>query len=145
MWRLNYLIQEAKWDEQLSETRSSTYTSCLTFPWARIADIAIGSEILRCLGSLRLNLWGALYVARGRRYRGRLSYLASSKNKIEMPLLQDPVRSDWKVIEDDIVLLWASQTSHGAEGPSTLDTTTGRTGRGSMRLPNAPPGSIQCD
>ena len=127
------------------QTRSSSYTSFLNLTWAMIADIDIDSEILRCLGSLRLNLWGALYVARGRRYRGRLSYLASSKNKIEMPLLQDPVRSDWKVIEDDIVLLWASQTSHGAEGPSTLDTTTGRTGRGSMRLPNAPPGSIQCD
>jgi sphingosine kinase len=95
-----------------------------------IADIDIDSEILRCLGSLRLDLWGALCVARGRRYRGRLSYLAPSKNKkkkkkIKMPLLKDPVPSDWKVIEDDIVLLWASQTSHASEGtysspPSTI-------------------------
>jgi sphingosine kinase len=108
------------------ETRQATYTSFLTFTWAMIADLDIESEAIRFLGSLRLDIWGAICVARGRKYRGRLSYLPppalwkNGDNKkttvIDMPSLTDPVPSTWTVMEDAIHLLWASQVSHASEG-----------------------------
>ena len=106
-------------------SKATAYTGFLTFTWAMIADLDIDSEVIRCLGNMRLDVWAVLCVARGRSYRGRLSYLppqsAQTQNvqedgKIRMPPLSEPVPSTWKVIEDDIYLLWASQVSHAAEG-----------------------------
>jgi sphingosine kinase len=106
------------------ETTTNTYTSFLTFTWAMIADLDIESEVVRFLGSFRLDLWGAICVARNRKYRGRLSYLPPSTkeeeedatHKLTMPALTDPVPSNWTVLEDDIILLWASQVTHASEG-----------------------------
>ena len=118
------------------ETRQATYTSFLTFTWAMIADLDIDSEVIRCLGDIRLDIWAVICVARGRTYRGRLSYLPppalgkksgninnnnnnSKQPSTEidmMPSLTDPVPSTWTAVEDDIYLLWASQVSHASEG-----------------------------
>jgi sphingosine kinase len=107
------------------ETNQSTYTSFLTFTWAMIADLDIDSEVIRCLGDIRLDIWAVMCVARGRTYRGRLSYLPpptalkngdSRPTAIDMPRLTEPVPTSWTVFEDDIYLLWASQVSHAAEG-----------------------------
>ena len=93
------------------ETNQATYTSFLTFTWAMIADLDIDSEVIRCLGDIRLDIWAVICVARGRKYRGRLSYLpppALWKNgdkhhtAIDMPSLTDPIPSTWMAIEDDI-------------------------------------------
>lgn len=106
------------------ETTTNTYTSFLTFTWAMIADLDIESEVVRFLGSFRLDLWAAVCVVRNRRYRGRLSYLPPSTDETQtqtltMPALTDPVPSNWTVLEDDIILLWASQVTHASEGNYT--------------------------
>jgi sphingosine kinase len=89
-----------------------------------IADIDIDSECIRFMGSLRMDIWGARCVVGMRKYKGRLSYLpppserkdaSSSIIATSMPLLSEPIPSDWKVIEDDILLLWASQVPYAAQ------------------------------
>ena len=77
-----------------------------------IADLDIlDSKVIRCLGDIRLHIWAVICVARGHKYRGRLSYLpppALWKNgdkhhtAIDMPSLTDPIPSTWMAIEDDI-------------------------------------------
>eukprot|EP00980_Cylindrotheca_fusiformis_P010706 scaffold2400_cov187-Cylindrotheca_fusiformis.AAC.11 len=103
------------------ETTSATYLSFLTFTWSMIADIDIGSEVIRFIGSLRFDLWGALCVVTLKKYRARFSYLPPSANRTnssKCPPLSDPIPSDggWVTCEDDFVLFWASQVSHAAEG-----------------------------
>jgi sphingosine kinase len=112
------------------QTTDKSYTSFLTFTWGMIADLDIESEVVRFLGSLRIDLWAVLCVIRGRRYRGRLSYLPatstssnsqhsqdspSNTRNVLHPTLSDPVTSDWIVIEDEFILLWTSQVTHAAE------------------------------
>lgn len=98
------------------KTKDNAYISFLTFSYAMIADIDVDSEILRCLGTLRFDLWGAYLALRLRSYSVRLSYLPLSKNSdtVEVPALEDAVPSSWTAIEDDIVLLWVSQVSHAS-------------------------------
>jgi sphingosine kinase len=99
-------------------TKEKTYTSFLTYSYGMIADIDIDSEFLRCLGTFRLDLWGAYLGIKLHSYPVRLSYLSPLSNarrgNVEMPALSDPVPSNWTTIEDDIVLLWASQVSHAS-------------------------------
>ena len=109
------------------KTKDNSYTSFLTFSYAMIADIDVDSEVLRCLGTLRLDLWGAYLGLRLRSYAARVSYLPLSQenSSVEMPDLNDPVPSNWTTFEDDIVLLWVSQVSHASSHlmsspPSTL-------------------------
>lgn len=97
------------------EVSDKVYYSFLTFSWAMIADIDIDSEVLRCLGSARIDIWAALCGLRMRRYKGRLSYLPLDGTNSPMPSLDDPVPSNWKVIEDDIIMLWASHVTHAGE------------------------------
>jgi hypothetical protein len=100
------------------KTRDNSYISFLTFSYAMIADIDIDSEVLRCLGALRFDLWGAYLGIRLYSYAVRLSYLPVSKERnadvVELPALENPVPSTWTTIEDDIVLLWVSQVSHAS-------------------------------
>lgn len=81
-----------------------------------IADIDIDSEFLRCLGTLRLDLWGAYLGIKLQSYPVRLAYVppSNASGNVEMPALGDPVPSNWTTIEDNIVLLWASQVSHAS-------------------------------
>lgn len=109
----------------------NTYTSFLTFTWAMIADIDINSEIARCLGHIRIDMWGVFCVASLTRYKGRLSYLPPRSDSKQVPTTLPPLDEplpgdDWKVIEDDFLLLWASHVSH-ASGPTH----------------NSPPSSLQ--
>jgi len=110
------------------KTKDNSYISFLTFSYAMIADIDMDSEVLRCLGTLRFDLWGAYLGLRLRSYSVRLSYLPLSKNgdNVEMPALEDQVPSTWTTIEDNIVLLWVSQVSHA-----------------SSHLMSSPPSSLQ--
>jgi sphingosine kinase len=102
------------------------YTSFLTFSWASIADIDIESECIHWLGAARFDVWAVLRVLLLRKYRAKFSYLPATSgvgvvataaapdkdNSSNMPALNEPVPNDWKVIEDDIVLLWASHVTH---------------------------------
>ena len=63
------------------KTRDNSYISFLTFSYAMIADIDIDSEVLRCLGTLRFDLWGAYLGIRLPSYAVRLSYLPVSKER----------------------------------------------------------------
>lgn len=61
-----------------------------------------------------MDVWAVIRVLFLRKYRGRLSYLPAGKTVSALPSLEDPVPSDWTVVEDDFVLFWASQVSHAA-------------------------------
>ena len=105
------------------ETQSESYISFLTHSWGIIADIDIESEALRFLGSTRFDLWGALRVLSLRRYRAKFSYLpVESSGRIvhvdKLPPLTNPLPSEWKTIEDDFILFWASHVTHA--GQNTL-------------------------
>jgi sphingosine kinase len=109
--------QTTQMDLSLYETTNQSYWSFLTFTFAMIADLDFESEVLRWLGSIRLEIWAVFCVARMRSYPARLSYLPKSQENAEfnMPSLSDPVPADWKVVEDDILLLWSSQVTHASE------------------------------
>ena len=99
------------------ETKSSSYTSFLTFSWAMIADIDIESECIRWAGFLRMDLWGILRVLFLRKYRAKFSYLPPTEDRkmVSMPPLSEPLTEGWITSEDDFILFWASQVSHAAE------------------------------
>jgi sphingosine kinase len=102
------------------------YTSFLNFSWAIFAEIDIESERIHWLGAAWFDVWAALCVLLLCKYGAKLSYLpatsgvgvvataaASDKdNSSNMPALDEPVSNDWKVIEDDIVLLWVLHVTH---------------------------------
>lgn len=120
-----------KMDLSEYQTKSASYLSFLSFSWSMIADIDIESEMIRFVGFLRMDLWGAWCVLKLRKYRARFSYLppsADGASSARCPPLSDPIPSDgtWVTSEDDFVLFWASQVSHCAEKTfnspgSTLD------------------------
>lgn len=99
-------------------TKNKNYISFLTYSYGMIADIDIDSEVLRCLGTFRLDLWGAYLGIKLRSYPVKLSYLPPPSDKTHgmgnLPALDEPIPKDWVTIEDDIVLIWASQVSHAA-------------------------------
>ena len=104
---------------QTSSNGSSTLIGFLSYSYALIADLDIESEILRCLGPLRMDLWAAWRILALRTYNVRLSYLSpptKGREDIEKAsstlLLSDPIPSDWQVIEDEVINIWACQTSH---------------------------------
>ncbi len=102
------------------ETRSRSYTSFLTFSWAYIADVDIESEVIRFMGFLRMDIWGALRVLTLRKYRAKFSYLPPTENRengVTLPPLNEPLPNDefWVHCEDDFVLFWASQVTHAGE------------------------------
>jgi sphingosine kinase len=106
-------------DLSLYETRSTSYTSFLTFSWGMIADIDIESECIRWAGFLRMDIWGVVRVLFLRKYRAKFSYLPpiGGKKIISMPPLSEPIPDSkgWVTCEDDFILFWASQVSHAGE------------------------------
>lgn len=100
------------------ETKSTSYTSFLTFSWAMIADIDIESECIRWAGFLRMDIWGVVRVLFLRKYRAKFSYLPPDKEHVkDLPLLSEPISDlkDWVTCEDDFILFWASQVTHAGE------------------------------
>lgn len=53
----------------------SVLPSFLSFEWAMLADIDLGSEPLRCLGSARFHFAAVHRICCLRKYRGRIAYL----------------------------------------------------------------------
>jgi diacylglycerol kinase family enzyme len=96
----------------------------LSYSYAFIADVDIESEILRFLGYLRIIIWTVWRLLALRTYKVRLSYLPPPVPKTSttsstivanlppLPKITDPTPSEWKVIEDDIILIWVCQTTH---------------------------------
>jgi len=101
------------------ESRSTSYTSFLTFSWAMIADIDIESECIRWTGFLRMDIWGAVRVLFLRKYRAKFSYFPPTEEKkiISMPPLSEPIADSkgWVTCEDNFILFWASQMTHAGE------------------------------
>jgi sphingosine kinase len=96
------------------QTLNHSYTSFLTFSWAFVADVDIESEKIHFLGEARFDVWAVLRILFLRTYRARFSYLPASCSPGTMPPLSDPVPSDWVSMEENFVLFWASQVSHGS-------------------------------
>lgn len=108
------------------QTRNHSYTSFLTFTWAMVADIDIESEQIHWMGETRFDVWAVLRILFLRTYKAKLSYLppnaSSSKNdnsiqspkNLTLPALSDPVPENWITMEDDFILLWASQVTHAS-------------------------------
>jgi hypothetical protein len=112
------------------QTTSKSYTSFLTFSWSIIAEIDIESEIIRFMGFIRMDLWGAWRTVFLRKYRARFSYLPPTEEKrmVKLPPLNEPFPENegWVTAEDTFILFWASHVSHAGESmfhtpQSTID------------------------
>jgi sphingosine kinase len=97
------------------------YISFLTFSWAFISDVDLESECIRWVGELRFDLWAVWRILFLRKYSAKFSYrpatggtLASQNTNqtATMPALTDPIPSDWKIIDEPIILFWASHVTH---------------------------------
>jgi sphingosine kinase len=101
------------------QTTSQSYTSFLTFCWSIIAEIDIESEIIRFMGFIRMDLWGAWRTLFLRKYRAKFSYLppTSEKKMVELPPLNEPLPENegWVIAEDTFILFWASLVSHAGQ------------------------------
>jgi len=91
-----------------------------------VADIDIESECLYFLGELRFDVWAVWLILKLRRYRAKFSYLPASgasnasmstgvrNGQGEGTTAQKKENVDWKEIEDDFIVFWSSNVSHGA-------------------------------
>ena len=82
------------------------YYSFLSLAWGLVSDIDIESEKVKFLGAYRFDVYALLLISLLRTYRGRFSYLLH-------PDCQH-FQSDWQVIEDDFIFLWAMNTPWAA-------------------------------
>lgn len=101
------------------KTYNNSYRGFLSFSYAIVADVDIESESLRCLGSLRQDIYALWRMIFLRRYPCRFSYLPSDtkmpKEKIVPPLDESLKENEnWVTIEDDFILFWPGQVSHAA-------------------------------
>lgn len=77
--------------------------SFLSFAWGLVSDVDIESEVLRCCGSLRFDLWAVWRVLTLRQYMGTLSYL-------------DAATDEWNEISaSNIVGIWACNVPYMSE------------------------------
>ena len=90
------------------------YKSFLSLSWGIIADVDLESEVLRCCGPFRLDVYAVWRMLALRRYRGRLSYYNGAISAETMPSLTSPAPSTWTTIEDDFICLWACNTTHAS-------------------------------
>jgi sphingosine kinase len=90
----------------------------LSLSWGLVAGVDIDSEVLRCLGSLRMDIYAVWRMTSLRKYHARLTYHVGGGESgavVEMPELKEPLLGpEWKVIEDDFVTLWVCQTTHAS-------------------------------
>ena len=61
-------------NEYEAEYESKPLYSFLSMTWSFIADVDINSEVLRCLGTARLEVYGAYRLAFLKNYIGDFSY-----------------------------------------------------------------------
>lgn len=94
------------------------YTGFLTFSWAFIADVDLDSECIRWMGVARNDVWAAYRILLNRSYKARFLYLPPSAGAVgeavKLPPLTGPLPTQWKTIDGDFVLFWASQVTHAA-------------------------------
>lgn len=111
------------------------YVSFLILGWGFISDCDILSENMRWMGEMRFTVAAVQRLALKKLYRGRLSMLlqssssstssspatesstdiSSNSTNYSLPPLDTPIDTsvgEWKVIEDDFILVWILQTSH---------------------------------
>ena len=98
---------------------SKAYTAFLSLSWGIVADVDLESEVLRCLGPLRLDAYAVWRMINLRKYRGRFSYFAGGgetggMTDESMPKLGEPLGAGWEVIEDEFICFWACQTTHAS-------------------------------
>lgn len=111
-------------DLSLIETQSGErHVSFLSFSWGLVADIDIGSEVVRWAGAFRMDLFGVYCILRKRRYQGRFSFLpprpeeagTGSGQGASLPPLNDAVPPEWQVIEGPFYMILVSHVSHIAQ------------------------------
>ena len=85
------------------------YYSFLSLAWGLISDVDIESEKIKFLGALRFDVYSLLLMSLLRTYKGRFSYLPH-------PNCQhfQEHQTDWQVIEDEFIFLWAMNTPWAA-------------------------------
>lgn len=88
------------------------------------------------MGELRFDLWAVLRIVFLRHYRARFSYLPPPADGTTaaaedddgtslLPELSEDIKSaDWKTVEDEFVVFWASNMSHAAS--TTLQSPSSR-------------------
>lgn len=100
----------AKLDVARYELADGTVSpSFLSFEWAMLADIDLGSESLRCIGSARFQLAALYRICCLRPYRGRLAYLpatdATNESKTlfdtDFPSFDTPLPENWITIDEE--------------------------------------------
>ena len=106
----------------------------MTLSWGIIADVDLESEVIRCLGIFRNDVWAVWRIINLRTYHGRFSYrpLSSDNNSEHLPLLSKNLPSDWITIEDDFILFWACQVTHAAS--NTLNSPDSRLSDGEFQV-----------
>lgn len=111
-------------DLSLIETHSGgRHVSFLSFSWGLVADVDIGSEVVRWAGAFRMDLFGVYCILRKRQYQGRFSFLpprpeeagTGSGQGASLPPLNEAVPLDWKVIEGPFYMILVSHVSHIAQ------------------------------
>jgi diacylglycerol kinase family enzyme len=134
--------------------------SFLSLEWALPADLDLESENLRCLGAARFDVYAVLRVISLRRYRGRFSYVPAEQRRphescvpprgpsseaaplpaIEylVPFSERPPATRWKTAEGTFTFLWATNTSHQAQGVSTCASTRHDSGAWTVTLMREP-------
>jgi sphingosine kinase len=87
--------------------------SFLSLAWGLISDVDIESEKLKFLGALRFDVYALMLLSLLRTYRGKFTYLPHPDfNQPQKQSNKDP--SDWQVMEDDFIFLWAMNTPWAA-------------------------------
>lgn len=109
-------------------TLHESHVSFLILGWGLISDVDILSEPYRWMGETRFDVYAVYRLLLKKLYRGRLSLYVenqdsaenrpppTSREPISLPPIDQPLDttsdSNWKVIEDDFVLVWILQTTH---------------------------------
>jgi sphingosine kinase len=100
------------------------YCSFLSLAWGIVADVDLESDVLRCLGPLRFDVYAVHRMISLKKYRARFSYTNEPKPTLN-PVSQ-AVPESWTTIEDTFSCFWAVMTTHASDSiyaspNSTLD------------------------
>lgn len=87
------------------------YYSFLSLAWGLISDADIESEKIKLIGSLRFDVYALILLTQLRTYKGKFSYLPHPGCQ-HFQSYSSP--TDWQIIEDDFIFLWAMNTPWAA-------------------------------